>query len=72
MRKIKEKELDAEAWHDSLEGNSAYQKLLSYRQLRVKRMRICGRSQRWWNEELQTQLKNVRVGGLQRSQLYLL
>ena len=47
--------LDAgEGWYDGLVGESAYEKLIDFRMKHVKRLRIGGRSKRWWTPDLGT------------------
>ena len=41
-------------------GVTAYDKLLDLRQKHLKRLRVCGRSKRWWNGEIAAQLAVVR------------
>lgn len=37
----------------------AYEKLIDFRNRHLKRIRICGRSQRWWDGELAVQVRKV-------------
>ena len=53
--------LDAgEGWYDGLVGESAYEKLLNFREKHMKRLRIGGRSKRWWTPDLGAQAAKVR------------
>ena len=47
-------------WYEGLAGESAYEKLVEFRRLHLKRIRICGRRKRWWDSELSAQVKVVR------------
>ena len=39
-------------WYECLAGDSAYERLTEFRRRHLKRIRICGRSKRWWDSEL--------------------
>ena len=41
-------------------GETAYEKLVDFRRAHLKRIKICGRSKRWWDSELSSQVKVVR------------
>ena len=49
-----------EAWYESLVGDSAYERLVDLRRQHLKRIRICGRSKRWWDFALSDQVRAVR------------
>ena len=49
-----------EGWYEDLVGDSAYERLVDFRRRHLKRIRICGRSKRWWDPELTGQVKAVR------------
>ena len=51
---------EGEEWYGCLAGESAYEKLIDFRRRHLKRIRICGRSKRWWDPELSAQVKVVR------------
>ena len=51
---------EGDDWYEGLVGESAYEKLVNFRWLYLKRIRICGRSKRWWDSELSAQVKVVR------------
>ena len=46
--------------YGSLVGDSAYERLVDFRRRHLKRIRICGRSKRWWDADLSAQVKAVR------------
>ena len=48
------------AWTNSLEGNTAYGKVIALRRRYLKTCRIGDRSKKWWTEDIDTQLKIVR------------
>ena len=50
-------------WYHSLEGNTAYTKLLDPVNRFQKEFRISGRSKRWWDKDLKNQLTKVRQLG---------
>ena len=50
-------------WYHSLEGDTAYAKLLGLVNKFQKEFRISGRSKRWWDKDLKTQLTRVRQLG---------
>ena len=54
---------DQAMWYHSLEGNTAYAKLLGLVNMFQKESRISGRSKRWWDKDLKTQLTQVRQLG---------
>ena len=49
-----------EGWYEVLIGDSAYERLVDFRRRHLKRIRICGRSKRWWDSELSDQVRAVR------------
>ena len=49
-----------EGWYGGLVGVTAYDKLLDLRRKHLKMLRVCGRSKRWWNGEISTQLAILR------------
>ena len=49
-----------EGWYGGLVGVTAYDKLLDLRRKHLKKLRVCGRSKRWWNGEIAAQLAIVR------------
>ena len=49
-----------EDWYGSLVGDSAYERLVDFRRRQLKRIRICGRSKRWWDSDLSRQVRAVR------------
>ena len=49
-----------DSWYKGLEGDTAYDRLVSFRARHLQVLNICGRSKRWWSEALDTQLKKVR------------
>ena len=51
---------EREDWYEGLEGETAYKKLVDFRRAHLKRIKICGRSKRWWDSELSSQVKVVR------------
>lgn len=48
-----------EVWYAGLVGDTAYEKLVDFRNKHLKRIRICSRSKRWWDRELTTQVRRV-------------
>ena len=53
--------LDAgEGWYDGLVGESACEKLVNFREKHMKRLRIGGRSKRWWTPDQSAQAAKVR------------
>ena len=55
------------AWYRDLEGATAYEKLVQFKDNHLKDIRIGGRSKWWWDEELKAQLgevRRVRRGGV--------
>ena len=51
---------EREAWYGELVGATAYNKLVDFRNRHLKKIRICGRSKRWWDAELMEQVRRVR------------
>ena len=51
---------EGEDWYEGSVGVSAYEKLVDFRRRHLKRIKICGRSKRWWDSELSAQVKVVR------------
>ena len=51
---------EEEGWYEGLTGGSAYEKLVDFRRRHLKRIRICGRSKRWWDYDLSDQVRVVR------------
>ena len=51
---------EREAWYGELVGGTVYEKLIGFRNRHLKRIRICGRSKRWWDLELTEQVGRVR------------
>ena len=49
-----------EWWYADLMGETAYDKLLDLRRKHLKLLRVCGKSKRWWNGKIATQLAVVR------------
>ena len=49
-----------EGWYGDLAGGSAYEKLGDFRRRHLRRIRICGRSKRWWDADLTNQVRAVR------------
>ena len=49
-----------EGWYGGLVGVTAYNKLLDLRRKHLKLLTVCGKSKRWWNEEIAPQLAIVR------------
>ena len=45
-------ESEGEEWYEGLVGESVYEKLVDFRRIHLKKIRICGRSKRWWDSEL--------------------
>ena len=41
-------------------GESVYEKLVDFQRMHLKKIKICGRSKRWWDSELSLQVKVVR------------
>ena len=60
VRKGKKKEEGNEDWYWELNGETAYDKLLEFRQNHLKTIKIVARSKRWWNEDVTKQLTKVR------------
>ena len=51
---------EGEDWYQGLAGETAYEKLVDFRRLHLKRIRICDRSKRWWDSELSAHVRVVR------------
>ena len=51
---------EREAWYGELVGVTAYDKLVDFRSRHLNKIRICGRSKRWWYAELTEQVRRVR------------
>ena len=51
---------EGEEWYQCLVGDPAYEKLVEFRRRHLKRIRICGRSKRWWDSDLSEQVRAVR------------
>ena len=49
-----------EGWYRDLVGETAYDKLLDLRWKHLKRLKVGGKSKRWWNGEIAAQLAVVR------------
>ena len=49
-----------EGWYESVDGDSAYERLVDFRRRHFKRIRICGRIKKWWDADLTGQVKAVR------------
>ena len=43
---------EREAWYRELVGVTAYDKLIVFRSRQLSKIRICGRSKRWWDADL--------------------
>ena len=46
-------------WYESLDRGSAYARLVDLRRRHLRKIKICGRSKRWWNADLTGQVKAV-------------
>lgn len=46
-------------WYGCLEGETAYHKLLDLRWKHLKKLRVCGKSKRWWSDGIAKQLAVV-------------
>ena len=59
---LKEKDSDEEeeSWFRNQKGSSHYKKLKTLRKLSDKRIQVCEKSKRWWDDELLNQLKKTR------------
>ena len=55
----KEEEKDLR-WYYELKGESEYDKLLEFRDIHLKRIKLMAWSKRWWDDELSDQLKRLR------------
>ena len=53
-------EAEEKEWYGVLAGEAAYEKLVDFRRLHLKRIQICGRSKRWWDSDLSVQVQVVR------------
>ena len=51
---------EEKGWYEGLVGGSAYERLVDFRRRHLKRIRICGRSKRWWDSDLSCQVRAVR------------
>ena len=51
---------EEEDWYGSLAGETAYERLADFRRRHLRKIRIGGRSKRWWDSELSVQVKVVR------------
>ena len=51
---------ERETWYGELVGDTAYDKLVDFRTKHLKKIRICGRSNRWWDAQLTEQMRKVR------------
>ena len=51
---------ESEVWYGELVEVTAYDKLVDFRSRHLKKIRICGRSKRWWDAELTEQVRKVR------------
>ena len=62
MEDLKEKDSDKEGerWYRDLKESSPYKTLRTLRILYDKRIAVCERLKRWWDEELSNQLKRTR------------
>ena len=49
-----------EGWYECLDGDSAYKRLVDFWRRYLTKIRICGRSKRWWDADLTGQVKAVR------------
>ena len=50
---------EEDVWYNSLVGDTAYEKLVDFRSLYLKSVRILWRSKRWWDSELPKQVTVV-------------
>ena len=50
---------EREAWYGELVGMTAYDKLVDFRNRHLKKIRIFGRSKRWWDAKLTEQVRRV-------------
>ena len=51
---------EGEAWYGELVGVIAYDKLVDFGNTHLKKIKICGRSKRWWDAEFTAQVSRVR------------
>ena len=58
--KQKDSDKEVEKWYREQKGKSPCEKLKTLRGLSDKRIKVCNKSKRWWEEELSTQLKKTR------------
>ena len=49
-----------EGWYECLDGDSAYGRVVDSRRRHLKTIRICVRSNRWWDTDLTEQVEAVR------------
>ena len=49
-------EVEGEDWYEGLVGETAYEKWVDFRKAHLKKIRIRGRSKRWWDKELSSQV----------------
>ena len=56
----KEEEEKDLRWYYQLKGESEYNKLLEFRNIDLKRVRLTVKSKRWWDDELSLQLKQLQ------------
>ena len=47
-------------WYECLARDSAYERLVDFQRCYLKRIRIWGRSKRWWDSDLSEQVRTVR------------
>ena len=50
---------EGEEWYGDLAGATAYDRLVDFRWCHLKRIRVCGRSKRWWDSDLSYQVRAV-------------
>lgn len=50
----------SEDWYGTLVMGSAYERLVDFRKRHLKRLKICGRSQRWLDADLSRQVKAIQ------------
>ena len=50
---------EREAWYGELVGDTAHDKLVDFWTKHLRKIRICGRSKRWWDAELTEQMRKV-------------
>lgn len=49
-----------ERWYDLLRETTAYDKLIQFKDVHTKQIRVSTRGKRWWDKELTTQPKATR------------